>query len=234
MEETKEVQEIQYDAAPSADLAEEKPVDGEKTNDKKAGKKFYSRFNIKIAVIVALVAVVAGLAYYYKGLVVAATVNGSVISRFAVVQELEKLSGKNVLDSLITEKLINDDAAQKGISVSSDEVSAEIKKIEDQVAAQGVTLDQALEQQGMKREDFEKQMLIQKKIEKIIADKLEVTDSEADEFIKKSGVKVPAGQEADYKNKAKEQLRQQKLSSEAKAYVESLRARATINYYVNY
>ena len=79
----------------------------------------------KTTVIIGVAAVaLLVLGFMYKGLVVAAWVNGAPISRFQVLGQLEKMSGKNVLDSLITKKLIEDEAKAKGIAVTKDEVSS--------------------------------------------------------------------------------------------------------------
>src|SRR3990167_8103091 len=64
--------------------------------------------SIKAAIVIGVIIVVGALAYRYKGLLVAATVNGSPISRFSVIEELEKKSGKATLDALIIQKLIAD------------------------------------------------------------------------------------------------------------------------------
>ena len=174
------------------------------------------------------------LGFMYKGLVVAAWVNGAPISRFQVLGQLEKMSGKNVLDSLITKKLIEDEAKAKGIAVTKDEVSAEISKIEEQIKTQGGTLDAALEQQGMTREDLEIQISVNTKIQKLLADKLSVTDEEIAKYITDNKVNVPKGQEQQFNDSIKAQLAQQKLSTEAQSLVASLKGSAKIKYFVNY
>ena len=109
-------------------------------NDPETSVKKRKFINTKTAIIVAVIIILAALAYYYKSLFIAVTVNGSPITRLAVIEELEKVSGKQVLDSLITKKLINGEAIKKGVSVTSEEVDAEIKNIENQIKAQGQTL----------------------------------------------------------------------------------------------
>ena len=89
--------------------------------------------SIKVAIIIAVIIIVGALAYRYKGLLIAAMVDGSFISRFSVIEELEKKSGKATLDALIIQKLIETEAQKKGVTVSDNDVNAEIKKIEDQV-----------------------------------------------------------------------------------------------------
>jgi len=189
----------------------------------------------KTTVIIGVAAVaLLVLGFMYKGLVVAAWVNGAPISRFQVLGQLEKMSGKNVLDSLITKKLIEDEAKAKGIAVTKDEVSAEISKIEEQIKTQGGTLDAALEQQGMTREDLEIQISVNTKIQKLLADKLSVTDEEIAKYITDNKVNVPKGQEQQFNDSIKAQLAQQKLSTEAQSLVASLKGSAKIKYFVNY
>jgi hypothetical protein len=205
-----------------------------KIEAEKPKKKLAVYLNLKTLIIAGVVIVVLILAYVFKGQFIAASVNGSLISRHAVIAELEKVSGKNALESLITEKLINAEADKKGVKVTADEIAAEIKTVETQIKAQGGTLEAALAAQGMTREVFEKQILINKKLEKLLADKITVTDAEIKQFITDNKVAVPAGQEATYNAQVKTQIQQQKMSTEASALIASLRAASKINYFVTY
>ncbi len=191
-------------------------------------------FGIKIAAIIAIVVLIGFLIYYNKGLFIAATVNGTPISRRAVIKELESVSGKSALESLITQKLINDEALKKGVTVTSDEVDTEIKNVETQVKAQGMTLDQALSAQGITLANLKKQITTQKKLEKILGDQIQVTDDQITQYIKDNKVSIPKGQEATYKEQIKNQIKQQGLSAAANELVASLKAQAKINYFVNY
>ena len=80
----------------------------------KSSKSKGSRYII-IAISIAVVIFLASL-QYSKGLLVAATVNGSPISRWAVIGNLEKQAGKQALDSLITEKLIESKLGEISVS----------------------------------------------------------------------------------------------------------------------
>ena len=79
--------------------------------------KISIKISVKTAIIIAAIIALGALAYIYKGLLIVATVNGSPISRLAIIQKLEKASGKNLLDSLITEKLVQNVAKIKGIVI---------------------------------------------------------------------------------------------------------------------
>lgn len=189
---------------------------------------------MKTAIIIVVIIALGVLAYVYKGLFIAATVNGSPIGRLTIIQKLEKASGKSLLDSLITEKLIQDEASAKKIVVSNEEISGEIKKIEDQVTAQGGTLDAALAAQGMSMDDLKKRIILQKEMEKLLADKINVTDQEVAQYIKDNQVSVPKGQEATINDQIKSELSSQKLNNEAQSLITDLKSKAKIQYFVNY
>ncbi len=199
-----------------------------------AKKMVINKKTVIIALVVILVIALAGLIYRSRSLFIAATVNGSSISRLTVIKELEKVSGKNVLNAMIEQKLIADEALKKNISVSQDEVTAEITKIEEQIKAQGSTLDQALSAENMSKDDLIKQITTQKKLEKMLADKIAVSDEEAAKYLKDNAVVIPEGQDSEYQTKAKELIRQQKLSLEAGTLVTSLKSAAKIKYFVTY
>jgi len=192
------------------------------------------KIDVKTAIIVAVIIVVGALAYAYKSLFIAATVDGSPISRLAVIQELEKASGKSLLDSLINKKLVQNEMRAKKIVVSDDEINSEIKIIEDQIAAQGNTLDAALAEQGMSRDDLKKRIIFQKEIEKLLADKINVTDEKVAQYIKDNEISIPEGQEAAIADQIKNEIRNQKLDTEAPALITDLKSKAKIKYFVNY
>lgn len=196
-----------------------------------------SRFNKRtlfIALAIAAVLIVGALAFA-KGLVVAATVNGTPISRLAIINELEKRGGKEALDNSIQKSLIDSELRAKGITVAQEDVDAEIKKIEAQVASQGGTLEQALAQQGMTEAELREQILERKQIEKALADTIDVTDAEVDAYIKEQKMNPSEGETAEaHKAEVKEQLRSQKTGAAAQQWIAGLKAKANITYYVNY
>ncbi|OIO48114.1 MAG: hypothetical protein AUJ32_01310 [Parcubacteria group bacterium CG1_02_40_82] len=192
------------------------------------------KMSVRTAIIILVIIVILALAYIYKGLFIAATVNGSPISRISIIQKLEKSYGKNLLDSFITDKLIQNEAKAKGVVVSDDEVNAEIKKVEDQISAQGSTLQAELLAQGMSMDDFKKQVILRKKIEKLLGDKINVTDEKVEQYIKDNKVSIPSGQEEAARGEIKSSLMAQKLNTEAPILINDLKTKAKIQYFVNY
>ncbi|MEI7620778.1 MAG: hypothetical protein WCJ57_04400, partial [Candidatus Falkowbacteria bacterium] len=152
----------------------------------------------------------------------------------AIIKELEKTSGNSLLDSIITEKLIQKEISAKKIVISSEEVDAEIKRIEGQIAIQGDTIEVALAAQGMSMDDLRKKIAIQKGLEKMVADKVAVTDQEVAKYIKDSGASIPKGQEATINAQAKAELSNQKLDDEIQSLISDIKSKAKIQYFVNY
>ena len=212
-------------------------VQKESSPSKERQQKYFKKsiqINTRTAIIIAIVIIIGVLAYIYKGVFIAATVDGSPIMRLTIIQKLEKTSGKNLLDSLINEKLIQNEARTKNIIVSDDEINSQIKTIESQIATQGGTLDAALAEAGMSMDDLKKQIMAQKEIEKLLADKINVTDEEVAQYIKDNKVSIPQGQEATIVDQIKSEMRNQKISTEAQTLITNLKSKAKIQRFVNY
>lgn len=188
----------------------------------------------KLIIIVSIIIALGILAWLAKGLFVVALVDGSPISRTSIVQKLEKEAGKNLLESLVIEKLIQNEAKIKQITISDEEINAEIKKIETQITSQGDTMDNALAAQNMTIDDLKEQIVTQKELEKLLADKVVVSDEEVAKYIADNQVPMTAGQEATINEQIKTELRNQKLSGEAQTFIASLKTKAKIQYWVNY
>lgn len=190
------------------------------------------RFNIKLIISIAAVLAVGGLVFYSKSLFVAAMVSGRPISRLSIIRELEKTSGKRVLDSMITEKLINGEAKKKGVLISQEEIGEEIKNIETQLSGRGATLDAALAGQGMTKDDLKKQIMVQKKIKKLLAEKIQVSEDDIKKFIQDNKMTIPEGKEQEMHDQVRDQLQQQKLNQEVKLWLDNLRTQANIRYFL--
>lgn len=175
------------------------------------------------------------LAFLFKGLFVAALVNGEPITRLSVISELEKQGGKQALSSLVNQALILQEAKRKNVQATQAEIDASLKQIEDSLKSQGQSLDTALAMQGMTRQDLSLQLKLRTLVEKLLADKIKVTDAEIADYITKNKDTFPANlTEAEIQKSVVEQLKQQKLSSASQAWLQELNKNAKINYFVNY
>lgn len=206
-----------------------------KANELKGYMSKMSKTTKTFIVVLVVFALLLGVAYYFKGVFIAATVNGNPISRMSVVQELEKKAGKNILDTMITKKLISDEIKKRGIVVKEEDIDSEIKKIEAQVTAQGGTLEAALVGQGMTESDLLEQIRINKELEQVLGDKILVSDDEVNQYLSANKISPTTGVSSDdLKNQTREQLKGQKFNTEATKLIDDLRAKAVINYYTQY
>ena len=142
----------------------------DKTNKKNKNslKITFSRKNLILAFIPLLVSMLIVVGYKYKNEVVLATVNGKPITRLKLWKRLEQQGGAQTLDSLITQELILQEGKEQNIVVSQQVIDEEIGNIEKTVSLQGSTLEQALETQGMSKEEFQNQIKIQILLEKLM------------------------------------------------------------------
>jgi len=226
-------------------MAVKKKINSKGETKEKARQNFEERniFSSKLIpllrkpkLFVPLILIILGVvAFYAKGLFIAAIVNGQPITRFAVISELEKRSGEQTLSSIITETLILQEAQKRNITVTQKEIDDSIKKIESDLKEQKQSLDQALAFQGMARKDFEYQLRLRKLVEKMLVKEIEPTDKEISDYIEQNKDSLPKDtSEEEIEKTVKEQLKQQKLSTKVQEWLADLQNKASINYFVTY
>lgn len=193
------------------------------------------RSNTKRLALFLFLIILAGLIYLGRSYFVAAFVNGKPILRLTLVKELERKQGKATLDSLVQKELISQEAKRKNITVTNEEVQAEIDKITKAVEAQGVTLDAALSYQGQTRTDLEENIRLQKTMEQLLADKLVVSDDDVKAYFEQNKTMYGANPSFEaLKDTISDQLKQQKLSTEFQTWIDKLKTDSKINYFVSF
>lgn len=201
---------------------------------KKQGSFNYEvRFSKKLLIIVLFFILILSLVYFSKRFLIAATVNGKSINRLAVIKKLEKQGGKKILETMITEALIRQEAEKRKITVSQKDIDAEMKKIEANVASQGSTLDQALQNQGMTKNDLTKEIKTQLMLNNLAGDNIKISDKEIDDFISANKNQQGFDQEIP-REQAASQLKQQKSQQNIQNFLSDLKAKAKITYFVKY
>jgi len=190
------------------------------------------RWTIVIGFIVVVLLI---LAYANMSLFVAAIVNGKPITRLQLAQELEKQGGKQVLDSIITQKLIDQEAKKNNIVVSQEDVDNQLSAIETQLKAQGTDLDTALAMQGQTRNDLTESLKMKITIEKILGDKINVTDAEIKTYFDQNKDSFPANSKLeDVKNQIIDALTQSKLSTEYQNSFQNIKDNSKIDYILKF
>lgn len=185
---------------------------------------------IAVAVIVALIILALS-----KSLFVAALVNGWPVSRYAVLRELEKQGGRQVLETLIEKVLISQEARREGVKIADEVVNSQIASIEEVLKKQNLTLEDALKARSQTRKDLEEQIRIQKTIEVILSPKINISDEEINTYFEENkGSYEEKTKIEDVREDIKGLLFQQKLNSEYAKWIEELKNNSDIKYLTNY
>lgn len=198
-------------------------------------KEFFKKLRSSKFIVIPVVLIFALLLYKYKGVFVAASVNGQPISRLSVLSQLEKEGGKQVLDNLITNNLILQEANKEKVTVTSSEISNEIGKIQTQLKSSGSDLDTALLAQGMTRKDLEDQIRLKIMVDKMAAKDVNVADKDVEDYFNKNKSSYPKETKLDsVKDEIKKMLVQQKTAEAVSNWISNLKTKAKINYFVSY
>jgi len=193
----------------------------------------------KYIIIAAVIIIIFGMFYYLRSYFVVATVNGQPISRSMFDHELQKQEGKQVLSTLVRKTIVMQAADKNHITVSQNEVNNQIKKIENSLAKKGQKLDQALLLSGLTRTDLEDQVKTQLILEKLFAKNIRVSDKEIDDYIAKNtnqNGQIPGSdiqQPQLSRDDAREAIKQDKLTTVFKPWLDQQQGQAKIVYFIN-
>ena len=192
----------------------------------------FAKMQIKRSYILAVIAAVIVLIVVYsvRSWFVAAVVNGQPIYRFNVIGQLEQQYGDQEMQSLVTQALIQQAASQRHITVSQQEINSQITTIENNLKKQGETLDSALQQQHMTRQQLTDQIVLQQEIQKMVG-KVVVTNQQVKDYMSQNKGSLPAGTTTSQVN---QQLQQQELQQKEQQFVTDLQTHAHITSWVDY
>lgn len=110
-----------------------------------------------------------------------AVVNGEKITQDEFVEAAAAGGGAQVLDQMIVEKLIQQKAKEKNVTVSDKEYETELATLKKQFPSEEM-FDQALAQQGLTEEEFREQFETNLLMEKLLGSKIEVSDKEVQKY----------------------------------------------------
>mgnify|MGYP000996055698 CR=1 FL=1 len=203
-------------------------TENKETNNKMSFSEWFKENkSLATGLIVVMLSFLIG--YFAKNYLIAATVNKGVIWRTSVIKKLEVYQGSNILNSMIEQKLIEQEAKKQGIKVSKEEVNTRIEELETSMKAQGADLDNLLKDSGMTRKDLQKNYEASIMAEKLLKDKVEITDEEVQKYVDDNPEYFEGADMEQAKSLVKEQLKQQKLSSQYSSFINELKSKAKIN-----
>lgn len=197
-----------------------------KTSDKER------KYHYIIAFLVVIIVIMVALFVYARNFSAVANVNGVRITRSAYINELEKQAGSKVLEGLITQSLIYQEAARKHIVVSDGQIADEIAKIEKNLADQKTSLEKTLIAENITRKDLYERIKLNLTTQKLIEKYTKVTDAEVQDFIDKhpevfSNNTVAEDVRADIKRR----LQEQKITDQTQILINTLKKNAHVVIY---
>jgi len=209
-----------------------------KVTPEKTSKTSTEQTTVKLrrpyVILIIVIIILGALLYYFRGLFVAAVVNGQPISRLEVIQQAEKQSGKQTLDTLVRDALIEQEAKKENVTVSDKEVTDEIATLQDNLKKQGQTLDDVLSTQGMTLDDLKRLIRLDKLVQKMVGKNIKVSDQEITDYINKNKDSLPTTNASTLRSQVKSQLVQQKTNEAVQSWLANLQSKANIVYFVQY
>ncbi|WP_342565893.1 peptidylprolyl isomerase [Paenibacillus sp. FSL R7-0345] len=110
-----------------------------------------------------------------------ATVNGSDITKAQLYDKLVEAGGETTLQNLITTTLVDQEAKKANITVTDEDINAEIEDLKTQFGGEDA-LNAALAQSSMTLDDLKAQMPLQVEIRKLLEPKVTVTDEDVSTY----------------------------------------------------
>jgi hypothetical protein len=187
-----------------------------------------------VAVAVLAIAALAALNVYQwkKPAPAVATVDGTTISRSDYDKMVARGNGQQVLDQLITQRLVENDARKHHVSATADEIDAKLKEAKSQFSTDQ-EYRQALDQNHVTELQLRDSLRLQVLLEKLVYDKVQVSDADVQQEYDKNKDTDYQGKTLDQvKDEIRKSLTDQKQQDALQAYVQNLRSSAKISEHV--
>lgn len=137
---------------------------------------------LALLIAAALVAAVsAGLLAQRPADDAVATVNGETITERELYEEMLRRTGQQVLDQMVTERLIRQAVAAADVEVSDEAVQAEMDRVKEQLG-EDVTLEEALARAGLTEEEWAAEIRLELGLRQLLTDRVQITEDEMKAF----------------------------------------------------
>lgn len=182
--------------------------------------------NSVLVTLVVIVLVLGGLLVFKRELFLAANINGKLITTPEFYARLVETNGTATFETIEREVLIEQEAKNKGITLSEEEIDEKIAEIEERFGG-SEGFQQALEANNSTMEQLRAQIRTQILVEKLFEDKATVTDKEVAKYMKDNKEFVKDMK----KEQVRDQLKSEKVGAEFNKWFEEAKKNATIEKY---
>lgn len=165
---------------------------------------------IKFFVISFVVLGLVALGIVKKGWFVAAMVNGQPITSVELLNRLSQEQGSQVLDNMVNEKIIIQEAKKNNALPEQAEIDSRIGDLEKRYGG-AASLDNLLATQGQSRKILQDQIKIQLAAEKLYGSLATVSTQEVEDFVKQYKTALQSTDPAVQKEEAVSAIKQRKL-----------------------
>lgn len=193
-----------------------------------------SRFIALTALVLALGIGGFFLAQKYRGLVIAAVVNKTPITRWQLNQTLANRYGQPVLDELVNNELLSQQASKEGIKIDQAKIQQELDSLAERFGGAD-SLDTIREQYGLSKDQLNEQIrlrLVQEKLAAKLFD-VQVEEQEVKDYFEQNSSAFADKSLEEVKGQIKETLLNQKMQQEFSAWFEKVKQEAQIKTYIN-
>src|SRR3989344_1947689 len=191
-------------------------------NLRKESKKNLAWYLASI-IAVLIIALIVYVFWFNRGLLVAGSVNGRLITTPEFYSRLVKTGGEQGFDNLVRDILLRQEASKKGVTATKEEVDTKIEQIEKSLGGKD-SFEAALSQNKTSLDTLREQITMQVLVEKLLADQIKVSDAEVAKFIAENK-ETTTGKS---KEGVKEALQSQKLNEKFQSWYEDLKNKAKI------
>lgn len=168
------------------------------------------------------------LAYYKKNWFIAATVNGSPVTNFELLFQMNAQFKEQTLSQMINEKLILQEARKNNIVITQTDINQKIADIEKSVGGPQI-LDSLLSQQGQTRDSVKDQMRYLLIRDKLYENEATVSTQEVQDFIDQNNSQMKATESAEQTKEATDIIKQQKIGQLFNEKFANIKKEAKIN-----
>lgn len=198
------------------------------TTTSSLAQKYQPYLKDKRTYLVILVLGLLLLVFYKKSWFIAATVNGSPITNFEVLSQMNKQFRETTVNQLVNEKLILQEARKNNIVVTQTDVDQKIIEIEKSVGGPQL-LDNILSQQGQTRDSIKDQLKFMIIRDKLYEKEASVSAQEVQEFVEQNKAQLKATESAEQTKEATDIIKQQKIGQIFNDKFSQIRKDAKIN-----
>ncbi|MEK7141794.1 MAG: SurA N-terminal domain-containing protein, partial [Patescibacteria group bacterium] len=185
------------------------------------------KFNTKVLYLVIGLLALSALLLANKSMLVAAVVDGRPVWSWELNSVMADRYGKQTLEGMISEKLIESEARNQGVVMSPSEVSAREEEIVKGLGG-GMKLEEILKIQGLTKSEFDRQITLQLTVQKILGKDLTITDADVNNFIATNRATLVATEEAALRSEAKQAILDAHIGEKLQPWFNELKAKAKV------